>query len=127
MPFAATLEEIAEARIEFSHVREYVGIEVLRFDRDKQRVRGQSRVRPQGGRDLLCLALLNLGLGRLERVVMGDGQIDGLVQSDAYRSLGACGAKHRKRNQNSSYSAILLLHIPFKMDACPLPPRAATA
>src|SRR5215467_7027780 len=58
---------------------------------------------------------------------MRDGQIDGLVERDAYRSLGACRAKHGKPDQNGSYSVLRLLHIPFKNGCLPLPPRAASA
>jgi hypothetical protein len=66
-------------------------------------------------------------LGRFERVIVRDGQIDGLVQRNAYGSLSACDGNDCKRNQNSCYGVLLRLHIPFKMDACPLPRRAATA
>jgi hypothetical protein len=52
-------------------------------------------------------------------VIMRDGQIDGLVEGNAYRSLGACGAKHCKPNQNGSYSVLRLLHIPFKNGCLP--------
>jgi len=40
--------------------------------------------------------------------------------------LGACDAQHCKRNQNGSYSVLLLLHIPFKMDACPWASQGST-
>ena len=102
MPFASPFKQITHSDIEFCDVGDDVGIEIRRFNGDKQRIDSQVRVWPQRRRDFLGLVLLDLCLGRLERVIVGDCQIDCLVQRNAYRSLGVRHAQDCKRNQNSS-------------------------
>src|SRR5579871_3153696 len=58
---------------------------------------------------------------------MSDGQIDGLVERNVRGSLSVRDSKHCKRNQNSSYTVLRLLHIPSKWMPAPLPRQAATA
>ena len=88
LPFAAAFKQITYAQIELLHlVQIVIGEFVGREDRQKLRIEIERRIRAQICGNLLSLVLQNQGARCLQRVIVGQSQIDGLVEGDQCRGL----------------------------------------
>ena len=93
----SALEEIAETEVKLGRVIEVAGVELAGLkDRKKLRVAQQHRVRPQVRGNLLGLALLDRGARGLQRVVVLEGQLNGLIEGDSHGPLRLSGKRARK-------------------------------
>jgi len=110
LPFAAALEEVGKSDIELLGFVEIFAGKVLRAEEgDELGVCAKSWVRTEVGGDLLGLVLKDRGAGGEERMVMREGEVDGLIEGDAGGRLGAAGGdpeeQHRGRGEGSTREA----------------------
>ncbi len=80
LTFLTPLEQVAESNVELLSLVEIIAGEILRAEkRNELRVYAEYWIRPQVGRDLLCLVLLNLRACGLQGVIVSEGQLNRLV------------------------------------------------
>ena len=84
--FMTSLPGEGRTQVEFSDVIQRGGVEATRRNRNVQIVVSKNWVGPDGGRDLLGLALLYLRLGGLQSVIVGQSQPNRLIEIDVARS-----------------------------------------
>jgi len=110
LPFAAALEEVGDSDIELLSFIEVFAGKILGAEKwDELRVGAESRVRTEVGGDLLSLVLKDRGAGGEERMVVCEGEVDGLVEGDTGHRLGGTGGyaeeQHRGRGEGSTREA----------------------
>ncbi len=102
LPLVTAFEEIPDPNIELLSLVQILPGKVLRTEKGNELgVHAQRRVGAQVRSNLLSLILKNQGSRRLQRMVVSQRQINGLIKSDARRILPTAGPhqqeKHHRR------------------------------
>ena len=94
LPLLAALEEITDADVELRRLVDVVLAELIGLeDRQELRVAEDHGIGPEVGGDLLGLALLDRRTLRQKRVIVGERQLDGVIERDLHRDLGRGGRR----------------------------------